>query len=156
MVEVVGLAEELRQVGRDRIDEVLHFGRTTLAHQVGAVVAEGRDSKCAQAAREAAIDQIALALGQDDPGMLVRELREGFEVLVGERELAVRIGNGEADETSRRCYLLSWRRHSDTRFDPRTLSNPGRPERRSQAPTASGQPVRHRRLLRAWAQAWSQ
>ncbi len=50
MIEVVRLAEELRQVGRDRVDEVLHLGAPPSPVEIGAIVAERRHSKRAQSA----------------------------------------------------------------------------------------------------------
>src|SRR5262245_64983423 len=50
MVKVVRLAEELRQIGRDRVDEVLHLARATSAAKISAIVAERRQSEGTQAA----------------------------------------------------------------------------------------------------------
>lgn len=83
--EVVAFAKECGEVGGQRVDEQLLLAR--LAVEVGEIFGEAAEPQQAQAPREAAIDQLRLALGQADAGQPVEPLAYLLEVLAGVVEL---------------------------------------------------------------------
>ena len=74
MLEVMRLAKELREVGRDRVDEAFQLG--AVGGEVVAIFLKRTQTERPQAARQAAIHQVALAFRQRDAGVLVGELHQ--------------------------------------------------------------------------------
>jgi hypothetical protein len=74
MLEVMRLAKEFREIGRDGVDEAFQLG--AVGGEVIAIVLKGTQTERSQAARQAAVHQVALAFRQRDAGMLVSELHQ--------------------------------------------------------------------------------
>lgn len=97
MLEVVRLAEEIGQIGGERIDEGFEFA--LVAAHPRQVVGEALEPQRAQAARQANVDHVALGLRERDAGAFGHQRPDGGEILFGELELArqrFEAGLGEA------------------------------------------------------------
>ncbi len=91
-VEVVRLTEEGREVGGERVDELLPLG-PVVAFQPVDVALEARVPGLAQPARDAAVHHRVLAVVQADARLLVDQCLDAREVRVGPDELAA-LGDG--------------------------------------------------------------
>jgi GGDEF domain-containing protein len=74
MLKVVRLAKEFGQVGRDGVDKAFQLG--AVGGEELAILLKGMQAERAQAARQAAVHQVALAFRQRNAGMLVGELHQ--------------------------------------------------------------------------------
>ena len=92
MIEMMLFAKELREIGRDRVDEAFQLRR--VGGEIVAIFTKRTQSERAQTTRQAAVDEIALAVGQRNSGLLIGELRQRTEVGVGEREFALGLSDG--------------------------------------------------------------
>lgn len=82
-------AEEGRQVGGQRIDEVFPLRRVGLALQLVQVAGEILPPQSAQPPGQAAVDHLAFVRAQRNAGALVNHLADAGKVRVPEIELAV-------------------------------------------------------------------
>jgi hypothetical protein len=82
VIEVMRFAKELGVVGGDRVDEALDL--PVVLRQILPIFLERRHAERSQPARQAAVDQVALAVGKRDPGMLVGELHQAAEIGIRE------------------------------------------------------------------------
>ncbi len=116
VIEVVRLAEELGVIGGDRVDEALDL--PFALREVFPIFLERVQPERAQAARQAAVDQVALAVGERNAGVLVGELRQAAKVRLREGELPAQV-----------AFVGGQRRRGAalTRRHPRTPSTPDRP-----------------------------
>ena len=89
---MVGFAEELGEVGRDRVDEAFQF--RVVGSEMLPIFAKRTQSERAQAARQAAVDEIALAFRKRNPGVLVGEFHQRLEISVGEYKFALGFRDG--------------------------------------------------------------
>ncbi len=110
MIEVMRLAEELGEVGRDRVDEAFALGGV-LVEIVRDRLREGLQAERAQPPRQPAVDQIALAVGEHDAGLLIGDLGKATKIGVGEREFTIRLGSG-SDIGERRRFSAIICRHT--------------------------------------------
>ena len=71
VLEVMFLAEEAGQVGRDRIDHVGRFLTAFVRMQQRTIIAEGRKTQRAEPSRQSAVYEIHLVARQDDAATVV-------------------------------------------------------------------------------------
>ena len=88
MVKVVRLAEKFGQIGRNRVDEILDFSIVAFSREIGAILLERRQTQSAYPTRYAAVDEIALAVGERNSGMFVGQLGQTAEIDFRKLELA--------------------------------------------------------------------
>mmetsp|Transcript_60042 Transcript_60042/g.142148 ORF Transcript_60042/g.142148 Transcript_60042/m.142148 type:complete len:263 (+) Transcript_60042:1817-2605(+) len=91
-VEMVFLAKEGGQVGRQAVDEFLPFlgaRRAARCFEPLQIAGEAPVSRLAQAPREPAVDHRMLAIVQADAGMLVDQLAHAVEVGLAEAEFMI-------------------------------------------------------------------
>jgi len=89
--EMMRLAEERRQVGRQRIRERFPLIAHAASFQVVQVADERGDAGRAQAPGQTAVDHLLLAVGQRDAGPLVNHGADPLEVLASEIKFLDRI-----------------------------------------------------------------
>ena len=87
MLEVIGLTEELRQVGGNGIDEETDFIGTLVAAQQRAIVAERGQPQGSQTLDKARIGHVAFVGCKHDTAALVDDANDGLKIRLGEREL---------------------------------------------------------------------
>jgi hypothetical protein len=89
---MVAFAKEAGQVGGDRIDQQPAFGISIPAFKDVAVSREIIDAERPQPRRQPPIDQVALAIGENNSGMRLDQLCDSLEVVVTQREFLLSNG----------------------------------------------------------------
>ncbi len=107
MVEVVRLAEELREIGRDRVDEALDLLLPSAELRYSRWVAKRGHAQGAQPPRERLYDQVARLLSDSEipAWSLARQRDEAAKIRVGKLKFAA-IG-AHPDQTRVQLVLVS-------------------------------------------------
>jgi hypothetical protein len=91
VMEMMRLAKEGSQVGRDRVAELRDLPGAVRGQQL-AIFGEAPQLQRTQAPRQAAVDQLALLIRKIDAGDLLDQAAQGIEIFVPEDEFPHAVG----------------------------------------------------------------